>query len=67
MGYDADFDDSSKSAYDIHYSFAITFVNVNERLDQGRREVLRTDSNLTGCHLLSNAIRLKECPQCFRG
>lgn len=55
-----DFDDSSKSAYDIHYSFAITFVNVMNGWIKGV-ESFKTDSNLTGCHLLSNAIRLKEC------
>lgn len=55
-----DFDDSSMSAYDIHYSFAITFINVMNGWINGV-ESFKTDSNQTGCHLLSNGIRLKEC------
>ncbi len=55
-----DFAATRKSAYDVHASYAVSMGNV---LDGWIRNVrtFRPEANGTGCHLLSNGIRLKEC------
>lgn len=55
----ADFAATKKSAYDVHSSYAVALVNV---VNSWVREVhsFRPEENSTGCHLLSNGIRLKE-------
>lgn len=59
-GLPADFAAEKKSAYDVHASYAVSMVNV---LDGWIRNVhsFHPRENTTGCHLLSNGIRLKEC------
>ncbi|MGE9290907.1 MAG: glycosyl hydrolase family 28-related protein, partial [Puniceicoccales bacterium] len=56
----ADFAAERKSAYDVHFSFAILMQNAMDSW------ILNVDSfqfegNELGTHLLSNGIRLKEC------
>ncbi len=59
-GLPKDFATTKKSAFDVHFSFAISLSNV---LDGWIRNVrsFRHQDNTTGCHLLSNGIRLREC------
>ena len=55
-----DFAATKKSAFDVHASYAVTMTNV---LDGWIRDVksFSAEGNTTGCHLLSNGIRMKEC------
>jgi len=59
-GLPADFAKVRKSAYDVHSSYAITLFNVR---DGWVRHVqsYRHAGNTTGCHLLSNGVRVQEC------
>lgn len=58
-GLPEDFATTRKSAYDVHSSYAVTMTNV---LDGWIRDAgsFRSEGNTTGCHLLSNGIRMKE-------
>lgn len=49
-----------KSAYDIHFSFAIAMVGVADGWIKNVAS-FHPPENRTGCHILSNGIRLKEC------
>lgn len=55
-----DFAKEKKSAYDVHGSYAVMMGNV---LDGWIKDVrsFHPRENTTGCHLLSNGVRLKEC------
>ncbi len=59
-GLDPDFAKKKKSAYDVHFSFAIAFVGVIDGwiVDV---ESYQAEGNERGSHILSNGIRLKEC------
>lgn len=49
-----------KSAYDIHFSFVIAMVGVADGWIKNVAS-FHAEGNRTGCHMLSNGIRLKEC------
>lgn len=59
-GLDENFAEEHKSAYDVHFSFAISMYGV---MDSWIRNVesFKLESNARGTQLLSNGIRLREC------
>ena len=57
---DPDFAKQRKSAYDVHFSFAIVYFGVVDGWIDNVHS-FQAEGNTRGSHLLSNAIRLKEC------
>lgn len=55
-----DFAKEKKSAYDVHGSYAVMMGNVVDGWVKDVRS-FHPEANTTGCHLLSNGVRLKEC------
>lgn len=59
-GLPEDFAQTRKSAFDVHGSYAITMSNVLNGWVRNVRS-FKPEGNTTGCHLLSNGVRMKEC------
>ncbi|WP_309385891.1 glycosyl hydrolase family 28-related protein [Cerasicoccus frondis] len=59
-GLDPDFAQKKKSAYDVHFSFAIAYYGVVDGWIEDVKSYL-PDGNARGSNILSNGIRLKEC------
>lgn len=59
-GVDENFADAHKSAQDVHFSFAITMMNVTDGWIRNVNSFAWEENEL-GSHLLSNGIRLREC------
>jgi len=55
-----DFAKTRKSAFDVHGSYAVAMSNVIDGWVRNVRS-FKPEGNTTGCHLLSNGVRLKEC------
>lgn len=58
-GLPEDFAKERKSAFDVHASYAISMVNVKDGWIRNVQS-FQAEGNKTGCHLLSNGVRLKE-------
>ncbi len=59
-GLPEDFAEQKKSAFDVHFSFAIVFSGVVDGWIRNIRSFCH-DENSTGTHILSNGIRLVQC------